>query len=396
MSAPAPADPESYTFRDTDKLYVLPETAECLLSRCVPCAYKLLVAAPTKLDDEKLTPPCHRNVRPELCPRQAMANGSNSAAEPESSNEGSDAEEEIDAAAQTAEKVSAGPPARVGLYRPSQHILVVGDGDFTFSLALMRSLQSPARMVCTSFQSGEEVRSIYPEADQTLSDLSEAENVVVQHEVDATKLDVTLESKGPFDRVIFNFPCIAFEEGQDGQADQLDANKNLIGEFIRGAIALLRPKGEVHIVHKTKEPFSWWKIPEQVPEGVAASMVRRVVFDRSVYPGYVPRKVGQNKSFPVFDAVTYCFAPTAEAGDNGCYAVEPEPGAALLANELAVKYDLLRLTPKRLLQAVTMLQLASKDGPAHAAKKRLRGDFISVPRRDTKKSRKRQRKRGKR
>ena len=84
-------------------LYVHRDTLACALGRCVPCLYKVWPGGRRGL------PP---NVRPELCPRARDA-----------------------AAARRADARGA-----VGLYRRGERVLTVGDGAFTFSLALSRLL----------------------------------------------------------------------------------------------------------------------------------------------------------------------------------------------------------------------------------------------------------------
>lgn len=393
--------------RDTTSLWLLPETALCAITGCVACCYKILVEAPNVMDGEPLRPPCHRNVRPETCPRHRAAKG-------EASDE----------------------PERTGLYSTDQRILVVGDGDFTFSLALAKSLGEDAKLTCTSFQSRDEVTSIYADGTKTLSALEEFSDVKVEHGVDATALAATLSKETAatrFNRVVFNFPCVPDDVGQDGQTEQLEANRNLVRGFLKSAESLLEPDGEVHLVHKTRPPFGWWGIESLGDTCEKIKFIRSVVFDRSVYPGYIPRKVGENKSFPVFDAVTYCFGtPTPEPEVNE--AKEPqeeepipaEPAAkgkkskrarvkkskpeqeepkeeedekddenSLMSPESIEALDLVKLSRRRLVQVVSILQLAATGALKlpNPNKKRNRSDFVQVPKRDGKKARKRTAKR---
>jgi len=108
-----------------------------------------------------------------------------------------------------------------------------------------------------------------------------------------------------FDRIVWNFPCIAGEGGADSQLKEMEDNKALMSSFFREAPAVLLPSGEIHVVHKTKPPFSHWGI-ENLAQEAGLELVGRVVFDRSNYPSYDNRKVtsGSGK-FPTWDAVTY-------------------------------------------------------------------------------------------
>lgn len=66
-----------------------------------------------------------------------------------------------------------------------------------------------------------------------------------------------------YDIVIWNFPCIRIENGMDGQVSELQLNQQLLSQFFKSVQDVLEPlHGEVHVVHKTIEPFSWWDIKD--------------------------------------------------------------------------------------------------------------------------------------
>ncbi len=356
-----------YQLRDFENLYAFSSTGSCALSGCVACCYKLLVQAPKMLDGEVLKPRCHPNVRPEMCPR-LMQGGLNSDAKP-------------------------------GFYNSKHRILVVGDGDFTFSLALAKHLGDEANLVATSYQIISELQSIYDKIDITLENLNHFERVTVQHGVDATKLSKTLAPDAlakPFDFVIFNFPCIPDEEGKDGQSSVLEENKRLVRDFLSSAAGLLSPDGQIHVVHKTREPFSWWKIQSLAENIETLEYTRDVVFDRSMYPTYIPRKVGKQESFAMFDAVVHCFRikmPTAEVKEPLLLDGTSDEDETLLTPSLLEEFSLVKLTSKRLHQIISFLQLATVNPVKFNAKtgKRSFNDFANRgPKKDTKKLRKKQ------
>ena len=159
---------------DEGPLHVMVETAQCALSGCVPCCAKVLInqGASTSLP----------NARPETCFRLVRA--ANSTKKP---------------------RVTS-----IGLYRQGQSILTVGDGDFSFSLALARALKG-ARVVATSYESHASLAKVYGTACiDTLRELEQL-GAVVAHGVDAAELGTTLPAgavpTGGFDRVVWNFPC---------------------------------------------------------------------------------------------------------------------------------------------------------------------------------------------
>eukprot|EP01034_Spumella_vulgaris_P007640 gene7640-9737_t len=82
-----------------------------------------------------------------------------------------------------------------------------------------------------------------------------------------------------FDVVIWNFPCSSLPAGADGQAKELEANRELLTLFFKNVHAFLRKgTGEVHISHKTVEPFSWWGI-KQLAKDSGFDFAYAVIFD---------------------------------------------------------------------------------------------------------------------
>ena len=172
---PAPSATADHLHGDEGPLHVMVETVQCALSGCVPCCAKVLInqqGAWTSLP----------NARPETCFRLVRA--ANSAKMPR--------------------------VISIGLYRQGQSILTVGDGDFSFSLALARALKG-ARVVATSYESHASLAKVYGAVcTDALRELEQL-GAVVAHGVDAAELGTTLPvgavPTGGFDRVVWNFPC---------------------------------------------------------------------------------------------------------------------------------------------------------------------------------------------
>ena len=56
-------------------------------------------------------------------------------------------------------------------------------------------------------------------------------------------------------------------------------------DFFRSASLLLRPDGEVHVSHKTKNPYRKWNLEELASE-FALFLVEQVDLRIQDYPGY--------------------------------------------------------------------------------------------------------------
>lgn len=132
-------------------------------------------------------------------------------------------------------------------------VLTIGDGDFSFSLALARII-SGTGLTATSYESKETLIQVYPLIEATMNEL-ESLGVSLHYQVDATRIQQTLDTAKPclYDRIVWNFPCEAVAKGRDGQNEEMENNKKLISKFVSSAKALLMRKGgQLHINHKTK------------------------------------------------------------------------------------------------------------------------------------------------
>lgn len=318
------ASERGYPVRDLDKLYCPAITYLCATGArgdppCVPCAYKI-GTFDIALDSEftKRVP----NQRPEQCPR-SNARGSGG-------RHGQMDGAPID-----------GANGMMG-YRRGMNVLTVGDGDFTFSLAVAQHVvgdggKSRGMVVATSYEDAETLRGVYPDFGKTLNSLnSQGEaRAIVGYKVDAIRLDETLpkqlqrDTKGSvrFHRICWNFPCTAIGSGQDGQNDAMEQNKELVRTFVANALPYLDEEcGEIHMAHKTKPPYNQWELEKVALEGIEHSRSNdeskrfeykgRVAFDKCTLPPYTPRKALDRKSFPCHDACIYVFGWKAKESVN--------------------------------------------------------------------------------
>lgn len=345
--------------RDISNLYTPQITYNCALglgsnnsSPCVVCAYKIGLFD-VALDKEftRRVP----NKRPETCPRSNVNSSSSSFF---INNQKSKIKKRKRQQEQSLESTS--NDTLVG-YEKGMNILTVGDGDFSFSLSLARKLLSSnenektisatTRIVATSYESKATLLSTYPNIQDTISELEDL-GVHLFYQIDATKLnsyrhlffDNGDESIGNcphqprsndsscFQRIVWNFPCSAEPNGQDGQNSEMELNKKMVRTFIK-EVSSFHPKtevtkgkqkersslvsqsqslldsncGEIHMTHKTKPPYNQWKMEDIAnffdsenfsSEGVRVEYLGRIVFDRCCYFPYVPRKALDKKSFP--------------------------------------------------------------------------------------------------
>lgn len=188
-------------------------------------------------------------------------------------------------------------------YSKSQRVLLVGEGDFSFTRALTRLLGTGANLVATAFDSREVVHQKYAGAADIEEELL-ASGVVIKYAVDATRLAASLHVgknrrkagvaavlTAPFDRIVFNFPHIGL--GIKSEAANVQKNKELLWGFLQSAAQLLTDQspsgGEIHVALKTGKPYSLWNVSSMArPLGLLCKPTLPFHPDR--FPGYAHRR----------------------------------------------------------------------------------------------------------
>ncbi|MFS7946454.1 putative S-adenosyl-L-methionine-dependent methyltransferase [Helianthus anomalus] len=193
-------------------------------------------------------------------------------------------------------------------YCTDHDILLVGEGDFSFSLSLARVFGSASNIVATSLDSYELVIKKYARARTNLDMLHKA-GAHLLFGVDAMtmKLHPDLHWR-KFHRIIYNFPHAGF---LGKEADQLviDKHRYLVLGFFENASGMLRPGGEVHVSHKTTPPFDGWNIKELASRSFL-SLLECVDFKIEDYPGYHNKRGNGCRSddpFPLGKCSTFKF-----------------------------------------------------------------------------------------
>ena len=323
---------QPYTYRNMEhNLHTPLPTLKCAKDKfCIPCSYKI-ATFDIALDSSftKSVP----NTRPELCPRSSTTLGADA-------------------------DVACGEDSYSYGYCRGMKVLTIGDGDFSFSLALARILcstsstssrknssQRNVNLVATSYESFETLQKVYPQIQNTIDELIQL-NVKICYEVDATNLQTTLPIgiSSDFHRIVWNFPCTAIANGQDGQNQQMHENQMLVRRFVKQCVGYLHPSmGEIHFLHKTKPPYDQWGLEsvavannnsKEAEVKVKVEQVHgqqlwsedapcpfeykgRVVFDKCLLPPYTPRKALDKKSFPCHDACLFVFGWKHDDDDDG-------------------------------------------------------------------------------
>ena len=125
--------------------------------------------------------------------------------------------------------------------RPDSTVLVVGDGDFSYSRALSSLLSNNAQIVATVYDDEAECHKKYPQAAENVAALRLAPNVhSVLFRVDGGRLEALPGDvrQCPFTRIVFNYPHTG--SGIKDRARNIRDNQDMLQAFFRSAADLLR------------------------------------------------------------------------------------------------------------------------------------------------------------
>ncbi|KAL4598418.1 hypothetical protein ACB092_11G058600 [Castanea dentata] len=205
-------------------------------------------------------------------------------------------------------------------YSSNHQILLVGEGDFSFSLSLANSFGSASNILASSLDPYNVLIKKYKEAKSNLENLEKL-GASLLHGVDATKMKLHSDLRWrKFDRIIFNFPHAGFH-GKEDHAHVVKMHRNLVHGFFHNAIVMLRADGEIHVNHKATAPFCHWNITELGLNNCLV-LIECVDFKKEDYPGYHNKRGDGwrcDEPFPLGECSTFKFrlSPTAKRLHTG-------------------------------------------------------------------------------
>ena len=202
-------------------------------------------------------------------------------------------------------------------------ILTIGDGDLSFSNALLS--YQPRALTATVYDSLDTMSGKY--GDLFYQQLS-ANNTPVLFEFDVTKpTSWTNLQKNSFDVVIFQFPLLpAFrsfaeyqERGQDVNFNTL--NRRLLRTFLKNSFKhFLDPNGQqlCFITSKDVKPYREWDIENALHLQTDISYLGSMNFEIANFPGYKVRNVERDKFVKDTKGTTYVW------GKDNHHMISPE------------------------------------------------------------------------
>eukprot|EP00850_Spirogloea_muscicola_P022850 SM000314S12194 [mRNA] locus=s314:44911:47893:- [translate_table: standard] len=177
-----------------------------------------------------------------------------------------------------------------------KRILLVGEGDFSFSLALAWLIGSGSGLVATTL----DLEDKYSSGRNIVDDLR-ATGATVLFGVDANRLGQCLHLLGttgkrkrkqgtrcvtdePFDRIVFNFPHVGC--GIKDQDVNVWKNKVLVFNFFLSAVPLLHRDGRLHLAIKNGKPYRLWHVTDLALQTGRLQLLSSYPFKASSFPGW--------------------------------------------------------------------------------------------------------------
>uniref|UniRef100_A0A8C8SE13 phenylalanine--tRNA ligase n=1 Tax=Pelusios castaneus TaxID=367368 RepID=A0A8C8SE13_9SAUR len=195
--------------------------------------------------------------------------------------------------------------------RPTRRLLLVGEGNFSFSAYLCDTSDPETHITATSYESEERV-SRQTFANSNIQHLR-GKGVEVHFCVDGTKLkDYFLPAKRNFDCIYFNFPHCGRKAG-------VTKNRELLAKFFSSCADVLTEKGEVHVAlckgqggtpadQPMREWHNSWQVVAMAAEaGFILNDVHPFISD-DVHGYKCTGYRSQDKSFSVEGALNHIFS----------------------------------------------------------------------------------------
>ena len=156
-----------------------------------------------------------------------------------------------------------------------RRILIVGDGDLSYSLALQRAFGGLIELTATVLPTAQELAATYTNAAANAAELQGC-GAAVRYGIDATALtaaELRVGASGLYDDIAFNYPHL----GDSGLADEAAHARRhgvLVAHFLHEAAALLRPGGRAHLTLSGKQRTTWSVEASAVRHGLTLAQAR--------------------------------------------------------------------------------------------------------------------------
>jgi hypothetical protein len=181
------------------------------------------------------------------------------------------------------------------------NILVVGDGDFSYSVALANENKAhgDAHITASSLDTKDFIEETYSKGKASLDSLDLDSNVQLKHELDITEAG-SLGNERVWDSTVWNFPY-----PPNISLASLSEGKALLTGFFRNMSRILKLDGFIFVTLCDQQgDKSKWDL-----EGIAwdsnLAVTKMLSFCDSNITGYVPKRAYKDVKIPKYDCLTY-------------------------------------------------------------------------------------------
>ena len=166
-------------------------------------------------------------------------------------------------------------------------ILILGDGDFSYTLALLANNLFPStNILATSYDSLQQLQK-YPASATIMAKIAKCSRFKLKHQVNAVDLAGTLGTATKYEMVIWNHPHLGIEDYR--------LHRQLLAHFFHSCCHVLQENGIVRVV-LLKGQETRWKLVEQATK-FGFKLVKIQRFDESSLGGYSAKRNKNDLSF---------------------------------------------------------------------------------------------------
>ncbi|KAF8861913.1 hypothetical protein BDZ45DRAFT_703202 [Acephala macrosclerotiorum] len=173
-------------------------------------------------------------------------------------------------------------------FHPSDHILLLGEGDLSFSRSLIEH-HACEHITATVYESSlPELVEKYPHVEENIKVIEDGGGEV-RYGVDAGKMKPWTRGKGKgegrMDRIVFNFPHVGGKSRDVNR--QVRYNQELLVNFFKQSLPSLSPRhgSSIIVTLFEGEPYTLWNIRD-LGRHSGLEVKESFKFQASAYPGY--------------------------------------------------------------------------------------------------------------
>ena len=208
-------------------------------------------------------------------------------------------------------------PSGYYLHKSSEVLLIVGDGNFSFSRSVATQLKNGHNVIASTWEREEDLIKSYANAERNIISLV-ARGANVEYQVDATNMHKNrrllsiVRGRSP-DVIVFNMPYVRFKQSENFPPTH-PRHRDLIRQFLRSARLMKGFRGRVHITQRIDcLGVDHLRVPEIAREEGFDAWCQWPVDDKKLtllFPGYESKYGGgknPDNDLPVDQALIYVF-----------------------------------------------------------------------------------------